>query len=232
MSSQREIAYQKIKDMIFHMELLPGTRVTESQIAAQLSISRTPIHDALRSLEAEGFVTIEPNRGATVTRFTDAETREIGTIRLIQDILSAQLAAYYGSAADFDRLNQMAEVCEETAAKGDVYGRIRTDIEFHLEIANISRNTRLIRQQQAIYQQIHLIQISQYVDISRSLSQIHHHRPIIAAIRNNDQAQLRLLICEHSKDFYKLDPYILKCYAYTEPQRTDEKISAPSAEKV
>ena len=90
--------------MIFRMELLPGTRIPELQISAKLSISRTPIHDALRRLESEGLVTINQNRGATVSCFSEEEIREIGAIRLCQDILSSQLASYYGSAADFDQL--------------------------------------------------------------------------------------------------------------------------------
>ena len=73
MTSQSELAYQQIKEMIFHMELLPGDRVPELQIAAKLSISRTPIHDALRRLEGEGLLRLERNRGATVIQFSDAE---------------------------------------------------------------------------------------------------------------------------------------------------------------
>ena len=212
MSSQSAIAYQQIKDMIFRMELLPGARIPELQISAKLSISRTPIHDALRRLESEGLVTIGHNRGATVTCFTDEEIRDIGALRLSQDILSAQLASYYGSASDFDQLDQLAEACEEASTKGDVYGRIRMDSEFHLAISKLSGNAHLISQQYAVYQQIHLIQVSKYVDIEHSLLQIHHHKPIISAIRSGNFPDIRRLICQHIIDFYHVDPYLLKCY--------------------
>ena len=215
MSSQSEAAYRQIKDMIFRMELLPGVRVPELQISAKLSISRTPIHDALRRLESEGLVTIGHNRGATVTGFTDGEIKEIGAVRLSQDILSAQLASYYGSAAEFDRLYRLADACGEASAKGDVYGRIRTDSDFHLAIAQISGNSRLISQQYAVYQQIHLIQISKYIDVEHSLIQIHPHRPIVSAIRSGELEEVRMLICQHIKDFYHIDPYLLKCYGGT-----------------
>ena len=150
MSNQSEAAYRQIKEMILHMELLPGTRIPEMQIASRLSISRTPIHDALRRLEAEGLVRIGANRGASVTQFTQEEIREIGTVRMVQDILAAQLAAYYGSASDFDHLEQMAGDCETAASRGDVYGRIQTDMDFHLEITRLSRNNRLLSQQYAL----------------------------------------------------------------------------------
>ena len=212
MNSQSMTAYREIRDMIFRMELLPGTRIPELQISAKLSISRTPIHDALHRLESEGLVTIGHNRGATVKYFTDTEIQEIGTIRMLQDILSAQLASYYGSASDFDRLNALADACEEAAVKGDIYGRIRTDGDFHLAISEISRNSQLIRQQYAIYQQIHLIQVSKYTDIEHSLTQIHHHKPIVATIRGGDLESVSALICQHVKDFYHIDPYLLRCY--------------------
>lgn len=212
MSTQSEAAYRQIKEMILHMELLPGARIPEVQIASRLSISRTPIHDALRRLEAEGLVRIGANRGASVTQFTQEEIREIGTVRMVQDILAAQLAAYYASASDFDRLEQMADDCEAAASRGDIYGRIQTDMDFHLEITRLSGNDRLLRQQYALYQQIHLIQISQYTDIAHSLAQIHHHRPLAAAIRNHDLVQAQRLICQHVQDFYRIDPYLLRCY--------------------
>lgn len=212
MSTQSAAAYRQIKEMIFRMELLPGARIPELQLSEKLSISRTPIHDALRQLAAEGLVTIGANRGASVTAFTEIQMQEIGALRLSQDILSAQLASYYGSASDFDRLERLAEQCEAAAACGDVYGRIRTDKEFHLEIANISGNSYLIRQQYALYQQVHLIQISKYTNIENSLSQIHRHKPIVTALREGAVNAMRTLICAHIKDFYQLDPYLLKCY--------------------
>ena len=113
MVSQSLIAYQKIKEMIFHMEFTAGTRIPESIFSSKLNISRTPIRDALRRLEAEGLVVIELNRGATVREFSDHEVREIGEVRMMQDILSAQLASYYGSAAEFNHLYTLADICEE-----------------------------------------------------------------------------------------------------------------------
>ncbi|MCQ4936535.1 GntR family transcriptional regulator [Anaerotignum sp.] len=213
--SQKEFAYEQIKNMIFHMELLPGARISELQIAKKLSISRTPVHDALRYLEAEGLVTIEANRGASVKSFCEEEVQEIGVVRLSLDILSIQLAAYYGSAADFDHLNALADICEAIAAKGDIYGRIQTDCDFHLAITKISNNSLLFRQQHALYQQIHLIQISKYTDIAHSLLQIHHHKPIVAAIRTGNIEEATALLCQHYKNFHQINPYVLKCNGYT-----------------
>lgn len=212
MVSQRDIAYAQIREMIFHMELLPGDRVPELQIAARLNLSRTPIHDALRCLEAEGLVLISHNRGASVKQFSEEEIREIGAIRLAQDILSAELASYYGSASDFEALMRLADACEAAAQSGDIYGRIQLDMDFHTRIAAISGNARLLEQQRQLYQQIHLIQISKYTDISQSLIQINHHKPLVRAIQAGDLKRVRSLIYQHIKDFFRLDAFLLRCY--------------------
>ena len=200
--------------MIFHLELLPGEKISEPQMSAKLAISRTPVHDALRQLEAEGLVTMGRNKGANVTKLSDEEIQDIGTIRLSQDILSAKLAAYHGSLADFDKLDYYAGECQKAAEKGDVYLRIRYDNDFHLEIARICGNGQLYKQQYSLYQKIYLIHISRYTDIEDSLIQIHHHTPLIQAIRQADMEKITVLTCDHIKDFYQLSPYALKCYDY------------------
>lgn len=230
MGSQSMTAYQKIKEMIFHMELLPGGKISEPQISAKLDISRTPVHDALRRLAAEGLVTIGRNRGASVNDLSDKEIKEIGTVRLSQDILCANLASYYGSAADFEWLRQLAEACEEAAARGDIYLRIKADNDFHLAIAKISGNAYLYRQQYALYQQVHLVQISKYKDIKTSLVQIHHHLPLIQSIRNADLDEAAALIFDHIKDFYHLDSYVMKCYTRSEQSASADIPALKSAQ--
>ena len=78
------------------------------------------------------------------------------------------------------------QFCETASSRGDIHGRIQTDSQFHMEI--------------------------QHADAALSLAQVHHHRPIVAAIRGRDLEEARGLICQHIKDFYRLDPYLLRCY--------------------
>jgi DNA-binding GntR family transcriptional regulator len=212
MSLQSDYAYEEIKNMIFRMELLPGDRIPEMQIAAKLGISRTPIHDALRRLQAEDLVIIRSNRGAEVRFFTDDEVKDIGAIRLAQDILSIKLAAYYGCASDFDKLRAIADACEAAAASGNKYERIRLDMDFHLYITEIGRNERLLQQQRSLYQQVHLIQISKYTDVHHSLMQISHHLPLIEAIQRGNISEANKLAALHLKDFFRIEPYLIKQY--------------------
>ncbi|MBQ6293855.1 MAG: GntR family transcriptional regulator [Lachnospiraceae bacterium] len=210
MSLQSTYAYNKIKEMILHMEMLPGSRIPEIQIAEKLGISRTPIHDALRRLEAEELVVIRANRGAEVKLLSMDEVKDIGAVRLAQDLLAVKLASYYGSVSDFERLEKLADECEQAAAAGNKYERIQKDMDFHIAISETGHNKRLLMQQQELYQQIHMIQITKYTDIQDSLMQIHHHKPILNAIRTGNTHEATRLTIQHIKDFYQIEPYLIR----------------------
>ena len=210
MSLQSDIAYNKIQEMIFHITLMPGARIPEIQIAKLLGISRTPIHDALLRLASEGLVDIRPNRGAEVKLFTDDEIKDIGAVRLAQDLLSIKLAAYYGSASDFENLYRIADACQAAAASGNKYERIEQDKNFRLTITEIGKNKLLLQHQIDLYKIVHLIQVSKYTDVQDSLIQIYHHRPLVSAIQSGDIAEASRLEILHLKDFYRIEPYLIR----------------------
>ena len=60
----REIVYEELKMQILTGKIVPGTRMMEVELAEDMGVSRTPIREAIRKLEKEGLVTIEPRRGA------------------------------------------------------------------------------------------------------------------------------------------------------------------------
>ena len=60
----REIVYEELKRQIMVGEIAPGTRMMEVELAEEMGVSRTPVREAIRKLEKEGLVTIEPRRGA------------------------------------------------------------------------------------------------------------------------------------------------------------------------
>lgn len=112
-SAQQE-AYCHIRRRILSGVLQPGHRINLAEIAQSLSISRMPIRDALRQLDAEGLVVMRPNRGATVVDLTPDEAEEYFEIRAALEALSSGLAAPVLSKDDIenlavakDRMNQV-----------------------------------------------------------------------------------------------------------------------------
>src|SRR4051812_7155696 len=74
-------AHASIRDAIVRGELEPGAMLSENELAARLSMSRTPVRAALSRLQDEGLVTIYPQRGALVRQLTDNEVREAADVR-------------------------------------------------------------------------------------------------------------------------------------------------------
>ncbi len=205
-------AYENIKSAILHLEIKPGEKIPEEKMAGLVNGSRTPVREALRRLSEEGLVNIFPRRFSEVARYDDEAIRQIGVIRLSQDILAGKLAMIHGSDSDFQALARTADMCEQGAKKGHIYERIAFDNQFHLSITEISKNQYLIQNQKKLYLIIHLIQIVKYTNVESSMAQIGHHKKIVDALFKRDFSQIRELICEHLQSFYQIDQGIIDMY--------------------
>lgn len=203
--------YQRIKDMIMHYELKPGQKIFEDETATLLSTSRTPVREALRRLSNEGLITIYPKRYAEITYFTPEMTKQLGTMRLAQDILAGRLAIYYGSDADFAKLKELADDCEAAAAAGDLYGRITADRHFHLKVTEIARNDILMKYQREVYLRIHLIQLQNATN-SPVEERISSHTNLIKALTERDEQLLIDEVCRRMVKMYGLDQKIVDMY--------------------
>ncbi len=211
-SNLSEKAYNQIKRMILHLEVKPGERIPEEKLTSLIKGSRTPVREALRKLSDEGLVNIYPGRFSEVAYYDEDAVRQIGLVRLSQDLLSCQLAIKYGSNADFTLLSQLAEKCEMGAKSGNIYDRIAFDSEFHLQIAKIGRNGLLVKNQEKLYLMIHLIQISKYTGVEDSIAQIGNHRDIIDALYDRDFQKIKVAVCMHLQSFYNIDQEIIDMY--------------------
>lgn len=212
MISLSQKAYQQIKYMILHLEIKPGDCIPEEKLASFINGSRTPVREALRKLSGEGLVTIYPGRFSKVVQYDENAVKQIGIVRLSQDLLSCQLAIINGSNADFAPLAELVKKCENAAKIGNIYERIEFDAEFHLLIAKIGGNKFLIKNQKRLYLLIHLIQISKYTSVEDSVIQIQKHKDILEALYNRDFKMIKIVVCKHLQLFYNIEQEILDMY--------------------
>jgi DNA-binding GntR family transcriptional regulator len=150
-------AYNYILELILTKQLLPGARIRESQIANDLQISRTPVRTAIRQLSDKGLIDIHTNRYVQVTDYTPAIIREIGTMRLALDRISAKLALIYGNQIDFLKLQTLAHKSIDAFHAGDEKERTKADCDFHLELSRISNNSLLYKFQSELYLRVQFI---------------------------------------------------------------------------
>jgi DNA-binding GntR family transcriptional regulator len=102
-------AYERIRQAIIEGAYGPGQRLIEVRVANELALSRTPVREALRMLQAEGLVRSEPNRGAVVRTFSNAEIRDLYDLRSRLEAYGAELAATRRTEDDLERLDAAVE---------------------------------------------------------------------------------------------------------------------------
>lgn len=184
-----ERAFQEIRRRILEGHYAPGSRLTESELAEVVGVSRTPVRSALVRLDAEGLVELIPNRGAFVARWTEMELDHIFGLRIVLESYGAKLAAVKITEAEVDALRDLADRMD-AALEGQARGYIDvcTDLnnEFHFTILRATANRRLTALLGGVYE-LPLIHrtISRYSTehLWRSWSQ---HRELISAFEHHD----------------------------------------------
>ncbi|MET0451861.1 MAG: GntR family transcriptional regulator [Mycobacterium sp.] len=185
-----ERTYGEIRDRILSGRLLPGARLVEVELAAELDVSRTPIREALRQLSAEGLIEMLPNRGATVRSWTDDELHDIYQSRAELDSLAAALATDRMDVATLERLEDLCLEMEACGVEPDRDGRDRLtelNTEFHDTVRDAARSPTLASMIHGVAQ-LPLVRATfhRYAreDLERSGN---HHREMIAAFRAGDR---------------------------------------------
>ena len=100
-------AYERLLNAIDSGELAPGSRLLEAQLAERLGVSRTPVREALRRLEAQGLVTHEPHRGVVVAELDYDQLGELYAVREVLEGTAARLAARHASPEEVEVLREM-----------------------------------------------------------------------------------------------------------------------------
>jgi DNA-binding GntR family transcriptional regulator len=132
----------RLVDAIAGGILEPGQRLIETEIAAALGVSRMPLREALKLLEAQGILAVTPRRGAAIVPFDAGRVQQICEARLALERLALRDAAMrLRSEADassaLDRLIGEMRQCTE---RGEWLTAVRADVEFHRQIVQASGN--------------------------------------------------------------------------------------------
>jgi DNA-binding GntR family transcriptional regulator len=116
----REQIVSSLRESIIKGELYSGQKLTEPDLAEKLGISRTPIREAFRQLESEGFLTVIPRRGAVVSRITRKEIDDFYELKSLLEGYAARIAAEKITEKGIEKLRKINEQLTVLAEKGDV----------------------------------------------------------------------------------------------------------------
>jgi len=182
--------YEILSQQIINHKLKPGSRLREKQLAEQFGVSRTPLRDALNRLAQDGFVTIEPRKGASIKEFNIDDVREVYDIRMALEGLAARLAATKPDIRQLEKLKAQF-------VKSDTRTLLRADTDLHDLVVSSSGYKKLEGILNNIYNLIQAFRAAGYASKKRSTKASSDHLKIIKAIMDHDQEAAENLMRNH-----------------------------------
>lgn len=193
-SSQK--IYEKLRRKILQFELYPGTRITESELAADFKVSRTPVRAALQRLAVEGHVIIQPKQGCFVRAVDIERISEYYDVRVHLEAAAVELACEYMSDDDLDALE---DIWNPTNVKKSINVDEVKALEeaFHVNIALASGNTVLQEYLEDVNNHIRILRRLGFPDRKAVLETFEEHYELCQLIRARNVRSARKAMIEH-----------------------------------
>jgi DNA-binding GntR family transcriptional regulator len=194
-------AHQILREAIATGRLKPGARVLESELATLLDMSRTPVREAIATLEAEGLVSVDGARGRIVTKLDYQSMMELYAVREVLEATAAGLAARNASDMEIVALRDMVELEEQILLEKETRedaGRLADhNRRFHEAIYYCSHNRYLLKMLEYIQTGMLLLgQVTRVGDERRETALL-AHRAIVEAIEARDPAAAEAAVRDH-----------------------------------
>ncbi|GAA2803635.1 FCD domain-containing protein [Kribbella solani] len=153
----REQVLAELRRRIVDGEYEQGERLTETRLADDFGVSRNPVREALRVVEAEGFVQILPRRGAVVATLDETAVRDLFAVRQQLETLAAGLAAERATADGIAELRRLIEAANAATEAADFDRVAELNSAFHRTVIEISGNRWLHSISAAMYHHVHWV---------------------------------------------------------------------------
>lgn len=153
----------EVKEILHHAivsgQLQPGDHLKETDIAEQLSVSRSPVREAFRQLEQEGLLVSYPNQGTFVKSYDAKEIEEIFTLRAVLENLAFELIIRDNKLqeADWERLDWFVEKQQKAIEAQSYHQLTELDMDFHEFLCRASESERLVEMWQSLRSQIQVL---------------------------------------------------------------------------
>jgi len=180
---QGQAAYRRLLDEIRRGELPPGARLRETELAERLGISRTPVREAIRLLEADQLVSHQPRLGATVRRLDHGEVVELYEMRAVLEGTAARLAA---RSAAMVEIEELAGLNAAMAAAGSPEAARDLNRQFHQALQQAARNRFLGRSMAAIQKTLLILGPTTLTDPARAAEVVAEHAEVLTAVAGRD----------------------------------------------
>ncbi len=194
--SIRELVYEQLKMLVINGEIVPGERIVETEYAEKFNVSRTPLREAIRMLELEGFLELRPKGGVFVKPITREDVEEIYKIRIaLEEVILREVI----NKVDEKGIKKLEKLMEDTekALNADDDKVFELFSKFNIvlyEIANLKRVEDMITNIKLYLKRIRKMAIE---NTERKLTAYNDHKNIVLAIKKKDLEKTLMLNREH-----------------------------------
>jgi phosphonate utilization transcriptional regulator len=193
------LVQKELENRILAGDILPGDKLNEADVAAELNVSRGPVREAFRGLEQAGLLRTEKNRGVFVRQVSLRQADEIYEVRAGLDELIGRLAAERATEAEVAELRGLVRQMQEAGRKEDVNAYYPLNIRFHDRLAQLAGNATLLAAYRRLINELHLYR-------RETLARGHdafptstgQHAAIVEAIAARDRALSGKLLHDHA----------------------------------
>ncbi|WP_146344327.1 GntR family transcriptional regulator [Phaeobacter marinintestinus] len=176
-------AYETLLGEIRDGKLLPGDRLRETELAERLGVSRTPVREAIRQLEADGLVIHVPRQGATIRRLDYAEVMELYEMRAVLEGTAARLAAR--AASDIE-IAELVAINRDLAAAETPEEAFRLNRVFHAALLDAAKNRFLRKSMSGLQKALMILGPTTLAETDRFDNAVQEHNAILDALQNRD----------------------------------------------
>ncbi len=193
----REVVFNTLRQAILKGELKPGEHLMEVELAEKLRVSRTPIREAMRKLEAEGFVVMEPRKGAEVANITESDLNDVLEVRIVLENMAIELACQRMTAEQMEELEAAGKVFQSKLEGKNLVALAQADEDFHECIYRAAGNRRLLQVLNNLREQIYRYRIEYLKEEDTREQLVEEHQEMTRAIRERDEEKAKRLSYEH-----------------------------------
>lgn len=187
-------AYSRLLSELREGRLNPGDRLRETELADRLGVSRTPVREAIRQLEADGIVTHIPRQGAAIRTLDYAEVMELYEMRAVLEGTAARLAARAASEIEIEELIDMNQ---QMATLGNAPEAFILNRQFHGALFDAAKNRFLARSIRALQMALLILGPTTLTDPDRAAKAVEEHVGVLDAIKARDGALAEIKMRAH-----------------------------------
>jgi len=192
-----QTAYQGIRHMLYNKELVPGQRIAYRDLAERLEMRSTPIIQALKWLELQGFVQYEPKRGYSMAPFSLKEIEELYEIR---ELIEPYLIPFAIEKIDKKGISDLKAALEaHLSAEREFYlkERLFKNRDFHMTLASLSGKATQIRILKNVFDMLFLKYGGNYFPTASLLSSDQAHQEVFDAVSLRSTERARSVLKNH-----------------------------------